>query len=144
VARAWRIHASSQHSGTGRIRLKIYRSTGNGWKRVGESPMATVTGWGAITTFELPAPIEVKAGDLVAWYYPHETVPSVDYSDGGATLNNHDWPWDPLPDLHGDLPDLHTKELHGPWDSNPRTYSIQLLSQVLPSRSATGGSTKGE
>ncbi len=71
----------------------------------------------------------VQAGDIVAWWYPRGTVPSVAFSTSGQTMNNGDWPSNPDVDITYDIPDLldnRTWGGHG-WDVNPRTYSIQVL-----------------
>lgn len=128
---SWRVYTASR-AGVGQIELNIYRPGPGGWVFVGASPLESVS-WGQLNEFALPAPIPVEAGDLVGWWYPQGTVPSVMYdAPVGQTLNNHNWPFDPITAPHTDLPDLFTTQWHGPWDVNPRTYSIQVIGTACP------------
>ncbi len=126
---SWSIFASSQQSGEGKLKLKIFRDIGATWQFVGESPLETVATWGAVNTFLLPVSMPVQAGDIVAWWYPGGTVPSVTYSGSGQTMNNGDWGSNPDVDITYDVPDLLANRSwggHG-WDVNSRMYSIQVL-----------------
>ena len=122
---SWEIYTANS-TGVGQVELEIFRPGSTTWQFIGASPLETVA-WNSLNTFSLPTPIPVEAGDLVSFWYPHGTVPSILYDPTGQTLNNHDWPTDPIPETHTDIPDLLTTNWHGPWDMNPRTYSIQVL-----------------
>ncbi|MFT3784564.1 MAG: hypothetical protein QM770_00170 [Tepidisphaeraceae bacterium] len=123
---AWQIYAG-QKSGIGQVELLIFRPGANSWAFVGASPLETVT-WGSANTFALPSPIAVQTGDLVGWWYPQGTVPSVTYDQAvGQSLYNYNWASDPIPETHTDLPNLFTTAWHGPWNGDARTYSIQVL-----------------
>jgi len=134
VIGSWRIYASPKKSGTGRIKLKIFRDTGKIWRFIGESPLEKVNQWGKINTFSLPATIAVKKGDIIAWWYPDGTIPSVVFDDGGRTMNHHEWPWRPIGDIKRDIPNLlsiYKKKIKWnatTWDINSRIYSIEVLS----------------
>ena len=128
---SWSIFSSPvpQYGRVGQLKLKIFRPAGTTWAFVGESPLETVSTWGAVNTFDLPTPISVQNGDIIAWWYPAGTADSIAWDIGiGRTMNNHDWPWQPDVDITYDVPDLLTDRNwggHG-WDVNPRTYSIQV------------------
>jgi len=124
----WAIFATSGHAGTGQLKLKIFRDTGDTWHFVGDSPLETVHQWGFVNTFSLPQPISVNPGDIISFWYPDATVPSIVFANTGQTMNNHDWPSEPMPDIETDIPDLvNNSYWHDTyWDINTRTYSIEL------------------
>ena len=129
----WSIYAGQAG---GQVELLIYRPSGNNWTFVGSSPLQTVSSVG-INNFTLPSSINVQANDLVAFWYPPGTIPSVEANwDQGQTINNANWPSNPIDAgqlasiFKGTIPNL----IGGPnfdnshWDSNTRTYSIAVES----------------
>ncbi len=134
---AWRIYAGA-HTGLGQVELNIYRPGSDTWVFVGASPLETVA-WGQVNEFPLPEPILVQPGDLIGWWYPQGTLPSIVFDAEGHSLNNHNWPFDPITAPHTDIPNLFTTPWHGPWDNNPRTYSIQVVGSSCPADLATDG-----
>ncbi len=129
---SWSIWANQ--SG-GQIQLLIYRDLGSEWEFIGSSELETVATLG-LNTFTLTNQISVELGDLISWWYPNNTVPSVAFDSPGAvfgTINNHDWPSEPITTLSpylGTIPDLSalggTQFQNTIWDNNPRTYSIAV------------------
>ncbi|MCP4111210.1 MAG: hypothetical protein GY749_37740 [Desulfobacteraceae bacterium] len=74
----------------------------------------------------------MQAGDIIAWWYPDNTVPSVMYNNTyGQTMNNHDWPSEPMGDVQQDIPDLLANSYWNNtlWGINTRTYSIEVLGE---------------
>jgi hypothetical protein len=135
VLTSWSIYANQNG---GAIRLLIYRDTGTNWTYVGSSAMENVASVG-MNTFDLASTISVLTGDHLAFWYPDNNVPSVAYSpDTGQTVNNYDWPWEPIVDLTafmGDIPDMSAAPLtwlETEWVVNSRTYSINVSGTPVP------------
>ena len=134
---SWSLYAGAAG---GSVALLIYHDNGTNWTYAGGSPLETVSATG-VNTFTLPSPIAVLPGDIIAFWYPPGTTPSVvgDFLNG-ATVNNHAWPWDPITaaDLsavyQGTIPALiGSPTFDGTvWDTNTRTYSIAVFGEVTP------------
>ena len=124
--------------------MEIFQPEGATWDFIGASPLETVA-WGGLNTFALPSPISVEPGDMISWWYPQGTQPSIVYSATGATLNNDDWPTDPIPQTQTNLPDLLASgaDYYGPWSTNARKYSIQVLGTPAPATVSWVGGASG-
>ncbi|MDP6346664.1 MAG: hypothetical protein QF491_24245, partial [Alphaproteobacteria bacterium] len=81
---SWSIYANATG---GEVKLLIYRDNGANWDFVGESGLEAVNSLG-VNTFALASPITVETDDIIAWWYPEPTQPSIAFSDGGETINN--------------------------------------------------------
>jgi hypothetical protein len=127
--------------------MLIYRDLGSDWQFVGSSGVETVPAVG-LNVFSLSSPFTVLSGDLISWWYPNNTTPSVAFNEPGAlvgTMNNHDWPGEPITDLtafFGTFPDLSTlgstEFQNTVWDNNPRTYSIAVHGTAIPEPASVG------
>jgi hypothetical protein len=62
-------------------KLLIYRDVGTTWDFVGESDLESVDLAG-INNFTLGSSISVQAGDIIAWWYPEPTTPSIAFIAG--------------------------------------------------------------
>ena len=129
----WSIYAGQAG---GQVELLIYRPSGNNWTFVGSSPLQSVSSVG-INNFTLPSSINVQANDLVAFWYPPGTIPSIEANwDQGQTINNANWPLYPIDagqlasTFEGTIPSLIGGPTFGNtvWGTNTRTYSIAVES----------------
>jgi len=119
----------------GQVKLLIYRDIGNDWQFIGSSELKPVTALG-LNTWPLANPIAVEAGDLIAWWYPEPTAPSIAYdspTSSPGVMFNEDWSAEPIIDLTpylGTIPDLKelgTTEFQGTlWINDNRAYSIAV------------------
>jgi Ca2+-binding RTX toxin-like protein len=134
---SWSIYAGATG---GQVQLLIFRDLGTTWSFVGASELQTVNALG-VNTFALASSISVQANDIIAFYYPPGTSPSVlgDFGNG-QTINNHDWPSEPIDPSRlsgtyfGTIPDLQQGASFDEtlWDTNSRTYSIAVHGDPLP------------
>lgn len=124
---SWSIYAASQPTGTGQLKLKIFRDVGDTWQFIGESGLETVSTWSTTKTFNLATPISVQAGDIISWWYPTNTLPSIVYDEPtntGWTINNSSWPRDV--DFTSNIADPTLGAGDYGWARSTRVYSIQV------------------